>query len=297
MSRLPGTILIKKRILGFGTLILILVGALILILVSGCKSFSVDESYMFPSFGLGQTVPDGATMKEHRFSRPDGSEVYGMSVVLDPNQPSVLYYGGNNQSVDNSMSRVVSNFADMNLNVFFFDRRGQGRNSGAPGVDTAFEDAKAVFAYVQARVDGPLILHGLSLGGFEAAAVAATHPVDALVLEATATNVDDFVEHAIPWYAKPFIRVKVDDVLRGFDNRDQLKEYNGPLLLLAGENDGQTAPALMEKLYRASPSEVRRLTIVENAYHHNVMSQIQAREIYREFLVASDLLASEDSSG
>lgn len=288
MLQLAGTILIKQRVIG--------VSLLILIALSGCTTIYVDESYMFPSFGLGQALPEGATLEEHRFTRPDGSEVYGLSVVLDPTLPSVLYYGGNNLSVDNSMSWVVSNFTAMNMNVYFFDRRGQGRNPGTPGVDTAFEDAQAVFEYVRERVDGPLVLHGLSLGAFEAAAVAAAHSIDALVLEATATNVDDFAKHATPLYAKPFVRIEIDDALRGFDNRDHLMQYHGPLLLLGGKNDRQTAPELMEKLYRSSPSELRRMTIVDEAHHYNVMNQPQAREAYREFLLAAGLLARENSS-
>lgn len=272
------------------------IALLMCVAASGCTTFEVTESYMFPSFGLGQTMPDGATLNQHRFIRPDGSEVYGMSVVLDPAQPSVLYFGGNNQSVDRSMSWVVSNFTAMNINVYFFDRRGQGRNRGTPGVETAYEDAKAVWKYVQSQVEGPLILHGLSLGAFEAAAVAATHHVDALVLEATSTNVEEFVEHAVPWYAKPIVRVEIDDELRGVDNRDHLKQYYGPLLLLGAEDDRSTAPELMEKLYQASPSALRRLSIIENANHYSAMSQTQARDIYRDFLVAADLLPGDGIS-
>nr|WP_301288480.1 alpha/beta fold hydrolase [Natronospira proteinivora] len=192
------------------------------------------------------------------------------------------------------MSRVVSNFSAMGLNVYYFDRRGQGRNAGSAGIDTAFEDAKAVYEYVRAQVDGPLILHGLSLGGFEAASLSAEADIDALVLEATATNVDDFVEHArLPWFARPFIRLEVDEALRGFDNRDHLADYDGPLLLLSGEDDRQTAPVLMEKLYEASPSEPRRLVLVEDAHHNNIMSQSQTREAYRAFLMEIGLLSSD----
>lgn len=262
--------------------------------LSGCATFTVDEAYMFPSFGPGQlesVLPDDYTVTEHELERADGTHVYGISLVGSAEAPDLLYLGGNHQSVDRAIEHVAENFLAVGrVNIHFFDRRGQGRSTGTGGVDHGMKDAMAIFDYVRERVDGPLIVHGLSLGGFEAAAVAAERPVDALVLEATATNVDEFVSTAIPWYAKPFVTVNVADELRTADNREPIADYQGPLLLLAGEDDTQTAPEMMESLYNVSPSDEKRFVVVPDAHHGNAMRKTMAREAYTSFLEDTGLL-------
>ncbi|WP_406672300.1 alpha/beta hydrolase, partial [Natronospira sp.] len=225
--------------------------------LGACTTIVVNESTMIPSFGRGQLLgqlPNGHELVEHEFERSDGERAYGLAVTADADLPSILVYGGNMQSADGSIHRVVDNLRHLDANLFFFDRRGQGRSTGSPGVEQGMDDAVEVLDYVREQVAGPIILHGFSLGGFEAAHVAGHRAVDAMVLEATATNVDDFARQAVPWFAKPFIRIQVADELRGFDNRDILAEYDGPLLLIAGGNDRQTSPRMMKDLYEASPS-------------------------------------------
>lgn len=272
---------------------------LIVTLISGCTTFSVDESNMLPSFGIGQLpseLPDGFTVEEHRFTRPDGSPVYGLGLVSTPDAPTLLYFGGNQQAVDGSINMLARRFPDMGLNVYYFDRRGQGRNSGTPTVETTADDALLVYDYVDQRTQGPLILLGFSLGGFETAHVTTKRAVDAIILAATATNVDDYVQAVMPWYAKPFIDVEVDDALRGIDNGENLSGYEGPTLLLAGERDRQAPPELTEKLHEISPSKNRQMLIIEDAHHNSLLYKEETKEAIRRFLTENGLLPKSNGN-
>ena len=266
--------------------------------LSGCATFSVDESDMLPSFGIGQlpsTLPDGFSVQEHHFTRPDGTPVYGLGLISIPGAPTILYFGGNRQSVDNSINMLARRFPAMGLNVYYFDRRGQGRNPGTPTVEKTASDALLVYDYVERRTRGPLILLGLSLGGFETTEIIKQRPADAVILAATATNVDDFADAVMPWYAAPFINVEIDDALRGIDNAENLSDYEGPVLFIAGEDDRQTPPALAEKLYKANPSGSRRLAIIEGAHHNTLLYKEETRRAIQRFLADNGFIsAAED---
>lgn len=266
--------------------------------LSGCATFTVDESDMLPSFGIGQLpslLPEDVSVEEHHFTRPDGTSVYGLGLVSSTDAPTLLYFGGNQQSVDNGINMLARRFPEMGLNVYYFDRRGQGRNPGTPTVDTTARDALLVYDYVDQRTDGPLILLGLSLGGFETTHVITERPADAVILAATATNVDDYADAVMPWYAKPFIELEIDDALRGIDNAENLSGYEGPTLLIAGSEDRQTPPELTEKLYEASPSEHRRLVIVEGASHNNLLYKEETSRAIQQFLTDMELLPPSDN--
>lgn len=266
--------------------------------LSGCTTLTVDESDMLPNFGIGQLpslLPEDFSVEEHHFTRPDGTPVYGLGLVSNPDAPTLLYFGGNRQSVDDGINMLARRFPEMGLNVYYFDRRGQGRNPGTPSVETTADDALLVYDYVDQRTQGPLILLGLSLGGFETTHVTTKRSVDAVILAATATNVDDYADAVMPWYAKPFIELEIDDALRGIDNADNLSGYEGSTLLIAGEEDSQTPPELTEKLYEANPSENRRLVIVEDAHHNSLLYKDETKEAIRRFLTDRELLPPSDN--
>lgn len=92
-------------------------------------------------------------------------------------------------------------------------------------------DALAVFDFVREHAAGrPVVVHGVSLGSF----IAAQRDVDGVVLEATAPDVRSWGTRPIPWYAKPFVRLKIAPALLAESNAAVVRRYAGPLLLLTG---------------------------------------------------------------
>lgn len=258
---------------------------------TACQEVEIAEADILPAFEAGaaydpSALPNDFEVEEHRFERDDGTEIFGVSLERSPSAPGLVYFGGNLQSVDRSLETVARDLEGYGLNLYLFDRRGQGRSGGVPRAARAVDDARAVFDYARTLTDRPLIVHGFSLGGFEAVAVAEERDVAGLVLEATATNVEDFAAAVVPWYARPFVRLSIDDELRVMDNAESLARQTDPLLLLAGGEDEQTPPMMMRALYDASASETRFFARVEHAGHQGIVRHAQAREAYCRFLDA-----------
>jgi len=165
-----------------------------------------------------------------------------------------------------------------------FDHRGYGLSSGKPTLKLLMQDAIENFDYVRSRTIGSLILHGHSLGSFEAGWVAKNRLVDALVLESSVTHVDDWVKGLLPWLLKPFIRFEIKPELRIVNNYKTVEQINSPLLLLVGSKDKLTPRNLSERLYQVAASSHKFLHVFEEANHTNVRNHHQFNAVYQNFI-------------
>lgn len=175
--------------------------------------------------------------------------------------------------------------AGMGVNVLMIDYRGYGRSAGTPSIATMKNDALAAFDHLRGRAgDRPIVVHGLSLGGFVAAHVAANRAVQGLVLEATAPDVATWARNQIPGYAKPAVRLKIAPALLAESNVEAVGRHRGPLLLITGSNDAVTPPRFMQPLLAASPSPNKRAVIARGAGHGDALAIPEARRAYAGFL-------------
>lgn len=269
---------------------LLFVISMVFFVLSGCSSIHLNESDLLLSSGRGQipdAIPANYRFDEHFLQRADNSIAYGVSVRSAESRGTVLYFGGNDYSIDNLSAGTIRYFTSLGLDIFIFDRRGYGRSTGTAQAAYLASDATYIFDFVQQQVCGQLIVHGHSLGGFEAAAVAKVRNVSALVLEATTTNIDEWSSSLVPWYAKPFVTLTVADELRVLDNNQSVATQKAPLLLLVGGRDKQTPEYLMRRLYDNSVSSVREYLVVNEAGHNNILAFNQAKISYMDFLATA----------
>ena len=115
--------------------------------------------------------------------------------------------------------------------VLLIEYPGYGGADGAPTESSIVETMHAAYDWAanDPRLDPQkVVAYGRSLGGGAAARLAADRKVAALILESSFTSVADFARR----FLAP--RVLVRDL---FDNRDALKAYRGPLLLIHGSRD------------------------------------------------------------
>ena len=254
---------------------------------SACTTITVSGDNLMQGTGearLHREVPEDYSLQELRFDRPDGSDAYGIAVTRPGNSKAVLYFGGNQFYIDRAGFWAVKMLAPLGVDIYIVDRRGYGRSPGVPTVNIIEADAITAYDHVAFMTDKPLVVHGHSLGGYEAAAVARERDIDALVLEATATNVDAWADTLVPWYAAPFISVDIEDDLRKFDNTTGVRQHQGPLLLLAGGDDEQVDKSLLADLFAASTSESKQLVVADDADHSDIMTFDAARAAYRKLL-------------
>lgn len=142
--------------------------------------------------------------------------------------------------VDVSGAMIAKPFVEMNANFISFDYHNFGRSDapdsafGLPELET---ETLALYDHVRATTNGKLVVHGHSFGSFVAAQLASKRPLDALVLEGTGTSAQAYADNMLPWYAKPFVRLRLDQELLAIDNRATLRKYQQPVLIINGVNE------------------------------------------------------------
>lgn len=211
-------------------------------------------------------------------------------VFLDhPNSKEVIYFlQGNGMTVANSMESVMEFLGKLNRDIVIFDRRGTGASNGEATIKNLITDANHQFDYIEQQLSpDKIIIHGFSLGSFIAAQVAKDKVPNALVLQGSATNVDEWVDARMPWYSKLFVSIEVDPAFYQVDNKMVLAEsYKNPLLIIAGENDQQAPVELSRRLFDVSQSQSKQLMVVEDAEHSNMLAETQEIALYKKFLAS-----------
>ena len=92
------------------------------------------------------------------------------------------------------------------------------------------------------------------------------------MLETTAADVASVGKVWTPWYAKPFIRLQIEDALLSYDNVTALKEFAGPILVIGASEDQQLPVVLSQDLAQRLQGEGLNVSYVEleGAEHMNV---------------------------
>lgn len=229
------------------------------------------------------------TVTRHDIVAPDGAHLYAVHLQQPSARVTILYFGGRKYRIGASAEKTIARFAPLGQDLFIADYRGYGQSEGVPTEGAMAADVLAVYDYAAALPGvgrDRLIVHGHSMGSLAAGYVAAHRPVRGVVLESSVTTADEWVKAMVPAVAKPFIRVKIDDDLKGKGNLENMSLILEPLLILVGAKDKTTPPRLSEALYAASPlsPEVKSLVIVPGADHGSVMAHKDGIAAYKRFL-------------
>jgi len=268
---------------------LLLLVAVFSLVLTGCSAITIGEEEVFypkPSvtpetFDLEDVtltstftpVADSVSVNTWHLERPDA-------------RATVLFFGGNGFYLVQSRSYLRA-LTRPPADAVLWDYRGYGRSEGTPGVEAFRQDALAIYDHVVETMDvapDRLVVWGHSLGSFLATHVADRRPVAGLVLENPATNVDDWVDHLVPWYIRLFLGVDVAPALREEDNLRRIRDVDRPLLVVGGAEDEVTAPAMARRLHEASPADEKELLVVEDGTHNGLHEREEVQAAYQRLL-------------
>ena len=283
----------------FGFLYWIIFG----LMMSGCKTLTIDESFVFQpgQFGDANAVRTSKMRYEAIFTEPmdliidvwaDGQTAQHVITSSDfvisrvthdiiktaeahiaitrvdrdeAQRPLVVHCGGNASDRYESGSLYAQKIIPF-ADVLMFDYPGYGESTGRADAQSLRKANQIIADYVQStrNARGPLILWGHSLGGFVCAdMVQHFGRVDALILETTATNAEDVSKAVVPWYAKLFVRPRVAESLSAYDMVDTLKAVDAPVLILGAAKDKTLPVELSRKLAAGLTASGRDVTYVE----------------------------------
>lgn len=204
----------------------------------------------------------------------------------------VLFFHGNagNRAGRREMCRA---FTDNGADVFLFDYRGYGENSGTPNEADFIADARAMWDYaVKQRHIPPekIIIFGASLGGGVGVRLAADVCRDGqtpggLVLWATFSSLIDAGRSHYPWLPVRWVlRDRYESIKRAGD-------VSCPVLQLHGDRDRIVLNELGRKLHAAFPEQstsgVGKTWIELRGVGHNDLPLARLRSAFGDLIRAA----------
>jgi pimeloyl-ACP methyl ester carboxylesterase len=206
---------------------------------------------------------------------PSGDVVLKVWILHGDAKRALLYFGGNGED-------VASNIADFNRTlpdraIFLVNYRGYTGNPGTPSESAFVADAQAVFDTLKPRYEQIAVM-GRSLGSGVATALAATRPVEKVIL---VTPYDSVANVAADHYWWAPVRWLIKD---HYDSERRIHDIHVPVLLLIAGRDEVIFRPRSDALVAATPAAVRHVRIVENATHNDIGSYDEYLESITEFL-------------
>ena len=226
-----------------------------------------------------RTPPAAAGLPEAQeifLQTADGEKLIAWHVPPRGEQPLVLYFQGNGGALDLRASRFRALIAD-GTGLLALSYRGYGGSSGSPTETGLIRDAEALYRFAAERYQpARLAPWGESLGSGVAVALAATHPVGAVILEAPFTSAAEVGAGHYPFLP---VRWLIKDP---FYSDRRIADVRAPVLVLHGARDSIVPIALGEKLFALIPGRKQFVRFADAG--HNDLDQYGAVQTVREFL-------------
>ena len=184
----------------------------------------------------------------------------------DADSPYTLIWCHGNAGTIGDRIGEFKKFVEAGFNVLLFDYRGYGESTGSPSADGIKEDALAVYQFLlkQGLEWHTLVPYGRSLGSGPAAYLANKMDVGGLILAQPITSTLEIGKHAYPFLPVGLILQEI------LDNETELAGYDGPLLIVHGDQDDVVPFEMGEKLYNSARSRQKSFVSIKGAGHNNL---------------------------
>ncbi len=184
--------------------------------------------------------------------------------------PLVLFFHGNGE-IAADYDDLGPLFVRVGVGLLVVDYRGYGRSTGRPSAGTLLEDAHRVLDFVRdgklGRPLGAPIVVGRSLGSAPALELASARSPDvaALVVESGFTRTLPLLETL--GLDPAALGLREED---GFHNLEKIRRYEGPTVVIHGEQDRLIPPENAHEFMEASGATEKRLLLLRDADHNTV---------------------------
>ena len=244
--------------------------------------FLLQRAILFPIPSSQRIAPAAAGfphVEEHLLTTTDGEKIVVWHMPAKPGRPVILYFHGNGDYLAGFFARFRDFMAD-GSGIVAPAYRGYSGSTGRPSEQGLLQDAEATYAFAAARYEADRIaVWGFSLGTGPAVALAAEHPVDRLILEASYSSIADVAASAFPLLP---VRWLMKDPFRS-DRR--IARVRVPLLAMHGARDATIPIAFGERLFALASEPKQFVRFPEGG--HNDLDDFGASERARQFIEAS----------
>ena len=214
-----------------------------------------------PSRAVADPAAFGLSPEIRHLKTRDGETLLAWWFAPSPGRPAILYFHGNGAGLGDRHERLKRLLASGD-GLLLVEYRGYAGSTGKPTEAGLILDGEAGYdEALKLGVDPKrLVVFGESLGSGVAVALAATHPVGALVLDSPFTSTVDVA--AERYWMFP-VRALMSDTFRS-DLR--IVSVQAPLLVVHGSAD-RTVPVRFGEQLFALANEPKRFILVPGADH------------------------------
>ncbi|WP_265519592.1 alpha/beta hydrolase [Nitratireductor luteus] len=164
-------------------------------------------------------------------------------------RPLLLGFGGNAWNADALVLMLRQMFPEHEVAALHY--RGYGPSSGRPSAAALFDDAKRAYDHLAGEVKADVVAIGLSLGAAVAVDLAATRPLQGIVMVTPFDSLKELAAHHYPWLPVRLLlrhRMETAETLRGLDV---------PAAVITAEND-VIVPAVRSAPVRKAARDLRK---------------------------------------
>lgn len=214
--------------------------------------WALQDGMLFPAPAIPRAALDAEAAR--RGANPvtirtaDGVALYAWHTPADGDGLVIYFHGNASSPVD--ASRLRPHLAPRGHAILAPTYRGYPPSEGRPSEAGLIEDARAVWRYAVEELGhdpSRIVLHGRSLGGGVATALAAEVSPRALVLEGTFASVSEVAASRYPMYPVGLL------MRHPFDSLARAPRVRAPVLLVHGDADEVVPVAHGRRLAAAFP--------------------------------------------
>lgn len=201
--------------------------------------------------------------------------------------PNILFFHGNGEIVSD-YDYIAPLYGEKGLNLFVADYRGYGFSGGTPTTSSMIHDARLIFRHFLeflkgGQYTGPIFVMGRSLGSASALELGSQNnaQIQGIIIESGFSNTFDLLNSlGIPMQIPPAVEDHI------FSNLEKIRGIFLPTLIIHAEKDHIIPLQHARDLYQESPAKDRRLVIIADANHNDllIVGQNQYFEALMDFI-------------
>lgn len=231
--------------------------------------------YIFQEQMIYFRVPEVDRPGRQSVRIPSGAASIQVWVLHQGKEPAVIYFGGNAEDVSGNLTAFEALFPEHA--VYLVSYRGYGGSTGRPSEQALSQDALAVHDWVAQR-HPRIVVMGRSLGTGVATTLAASRPVEALILVTPFDSLVNVAAGILPMFP---VRWLLRD---RFESAQRIGQVQAPILVLIAEDDEVISRARSDALIAAIPEALRHAEVIRHARHNDIDVFPAYRESIQRFL-------------
>lgn len=245
-----------------------------------CYFFFAQSGMLFPVKDVPAAPALPAAAERLEIAAGDGVPLIG--TYLPPREPTatrrvILGFGGNGWNADAAALKLSDLYPAADIVTVHY--RGYRPSGGVPGTDAFVADARTIHDHLRKRFGQmPITAVGFSIGSGVAVALAASRPIDGLILVTPFDSLGNVAAGHFPWLpAKLLLRQRLDPV-------DDILRVRSPVATIIAGSDMLIPPRHARALEHVVPNLVMTETLAGTG-HNTIYDDLRFRGVMRDALV------------